>query len=188
MLHSRTCVGGMVTAPHHLAAQAGAAVLRDRGNAIEAMVAAAAAIAVVYPHMNGMGGDGFWLISQPGHEPIAIRACGPAAGLADAAFYAEHGDRTMPVRGPRAALTVAGAIGGWAAALEVARATGARHSSRRFFFISSTSSRVTKRGHTIATSGPMQSTHIHLSPICRYTTSCAYRQSLNRERINSMPQ
>ncbi|SQA97298.1 Putative gamma-glutamyltransferase ywrD [Cedecea neteri] len=37
-------------------------VLRHGGDAIEAMVAAAAAIAVVYPHMNGIGGDGFWLI------------------------------------------------------------------------------------------------------------------------------
>lgn len=59
MLHSKTCLGGMVTAPHHLAPQAGAAVLREGGNAIEAMVAAAATIAVVYPDMNGIGVDGF---------------------------------------------------------------------------------------------------------------------------------
>ena len=45
---------GMVVAPHRLAAKAGLAVLRDGGNAIEAMVAAAATIAVVYPHMNGL--------------------------------------------------------------------------------------------------------------------------------------
>lgn len=115
---SKTCIGGMVSAPHHLAAQAGADVLRDGGNAVEAMVAAAAAIAVVYPHMNGIGGDGFWLISEPGKEPVAIQACGPAAGLADRNFYA--GDTTIPARGPRAALTVAGAIGGWQAALEFA--------------------------------------------------------------------
>ena len=121
MLKSRTCVGGMVTAPHHLAAQAGAAVLRDGGNAVEAMVAAAAAIAVVYPHMNGIGGDGFWLISEPGREPVAIQACGPAAALATPEFYATHGDTQIPSRGPRAALTVAGAIGGWSAALDIAK-------------------------------------------------------------------
>src|SRR3990167_3819193 len=121
MLHSRTCIGGMVTAPHHLASQAGAAVLRDGGNAIEAMVAAAATIAVVYPHMNGIGGDGFWLISEPGREPVAIQACGPAAALASPGFYAEHNEAAIPTRGPRAALTVAGAIGGWSAALDVAR-------------------------------------------------------------------
>jgi len=56
MLHSLQSRGGMVTAPHHLAAQAGAAVLREGGNAVEAMVATAAAIAVVYPHMNSLGG------------------------------------------------------------------------------------------------------------------------------------
>ena len=38
MLHSKTCVGGMVTAPHHLAAQAGAQVLKNGGNAVETMV------------------------------------------------------------------------------------------------------------------------------------------------------
>lgn len=124
MLHSKTCIGGMVTAPHHLAAQAGAAVLREGGNAVEAMVAAAAAIAVVYPHMNGIGGDGFWLISEPGRAPVAIQACGPAARLATKAFYGSHGDRAIPSRGPRAALTVAGAVGGWAMALEAARHWG----------------------------------------------------------------
>lgn len=124
MLHSTTCVGGMVTAPHHLAAQAGASVLREGGNAVEAMVAAAASIAVVYPHMNSIGGDGFWLISEPGKEPVAIRACGPAAMLASKEFYASHNDTSVPTRGPRAALTVAGAVAGWSAALEAASAWG----------------------------------------------------------------
>src|SRR5450830_578947 len=109
MLYSKTCIGGMVTAPHHLAAQAGAAVLREGGNAVEAMVAAAAAIAVVYPHMNGIGGDGFWVISEPGRDPVAVQACGQSAALATKDFYAQHGDAAIPTRGPRAALTVAGA-------------------------------------------------------------------------------
>jgi gamma-glutamyltranspeptidase/glutathione hydrolase len=124
MLHSLTCRGGMVTAPHHLAAQAGANVLRDGGNAVEAMVAAAAAIAVVYPHMNSIGGDGFWLIAEPGRDPVAVRACGSSAAMATPGYYAEHGDSTIPTRGARAALTVAGAIGGWAEALAVAAPWG----------------------------------------------------------------
>ncbi|MDQ8023264.1 MAG: gamma-glutamyltransferase [Moraxellaceae bacterium] len=114
----------MVTAPHHLAAQAGAAVLRDGGNAVEAMVAAAAAIAVVYPHMNGIGGDGFWLIAEPGKAPVAVRACGQSAARADLEFYRAHGDASIPARGARAALTVAGAVGGWQAALDVAAPWG----------------------------------------------------------------
>ncbi len=89
MLRARTCLGGMVTAPNHLAAEAGAQILREGGNAIEAMIAAAATIAVTYPHMNGIGGDGFWMIALPGRPPIGIQACGPAAALADRAFYTE---------------------------------------------------------------------------------------------------
>eukprot|EP01041_Mallomonas_annulata_P033480 gene33480-56110_t len=112
MIHTLTALGGMFVAPHHLAAQAGRDVLRDGGNAVEAMVAAAAAIAVVYPHMNAIGGDGFWLIHEPGQKPVAISACGPAAALADLDWYAGHS--TIPSRGPKAALTVAGTIGGWA--------------------------------------------------------------------------
>ena len=122
MIHTLKALGGMVVAPHHLAAQAGRDVLRDGGNAVEAMVAAAAAIAVVYPHMNAIGGDGFWLIHEPGKTPVAIDACGPSAALATPDFYA--GLETIPSRGPTAALTVAGTIGGWAKALEVASAWG----------------------------------------------------------------
>lgn len=93
--------GGAVTAPHHLAAQAGGRVLTDGGNAIEAMIAAAACIAVVYPHMNGLGGDNFWLI-HPGRgiKPVGFDACGAAAGLADAQWYRESGYEHMPLAGP----------------------------------------------------------------------------------------
>ncbi len=117
MRQTLTSPRGMVTAPHHLAASSALAVLREGGNAIEAMVAAAATIAVVYPHMNAIGGDGFWLISQPGREPVAIDACGRAAGLATLDFYAGHGCTAIPARGPLAANTVAGAVSGWQLAL-----------------------------------------------------------------------
>jgi gamma-glutamyltranspeptidase/glutathione hydrolase len=115
---------GMVTAPHHLASQAGLAVLRDGGNAVEAMVAAAATIAVVYPHMNAIGGDGFWLIAEPGAAPIAVEACGPAAAAATPALYRERGLTEIPARGGLAANTVAGAVGGWQVALEHAARWG----------------------------------------------------------------
>ncbi len=126
MLHTTSSRRGIVVAPHHLAAQAGVAVLRDGGNAVEAMLAAAAAIAVVYPHMNGLGGDNFWLISSGGKAPKAIDACGPAAALASADLYRAAGCDVIPSRGPMAALTVAGAVGGWSLALEEARALGGR--------------------------------------------------------------
>src|SRR5260221_5830250 len=116
---------GMVTAPHHLAAQAGLAVLRDGGNAVEAAVAAAATIAVVYPHMNAIGGDGFWLIAEPGQEPVAIEACGPAAAATTISFYREQRLTEIPSRGGLAANTVAGTVGGWQAALDHAQRWGA---------------------------------------------------------------
>ncbi|GAM76123.1 gamma-glutamyltranspeptidase [Vibrio ishigakensis] len=67
------------TAPHHEAARVGQEILDAGGTASEAMVAAAAMIAVQYPHMNSIGGDGFWLICKPGETPIAIDACGRSA-------------------------------------------------------------------------------------------------------------
>ena len=62
MIHTKHGRSGVISAPHHLAAGAGANILRAGGNVVEAMVAAAATIAVVYPHMNSIGGDGFWII------------------------------------------------------------------------------------------------------------------------------
>src|SRR5512146_1191168 len=110
---------GMAVAPHALAAQSALDVLRDGGNAIEAMIAAAATIAVVYPHMNSIGGDGFWLIARHQRKPpLAIEACGRAAQLATPEFYAGAGFQAIPPRGPLAANTVAGAVSGWQAALE----------------------------------------------------------------------
>ncbi len=118
---------GMAVAPHALAAQSALAVLREGGNAIEAMVAAAATIGVVYPHMNSMGGDAFWLVHVPGEAPRAIDACGAAAAAADIALYRAHGLSAIPFRGGLAANTVAGTVSGWRLALEFAHARlGAR--------------------------------------------------------------
>ncbi|PPU16913.1 gamma-glutamyltransferase family protein [Xanthomonas arboricola] len=116
MLHTLRARRGMVVAPHHLAAQAGRDVLRDGGNAIEAAVATAACLAVVYPHMTGIGGDGFWLIHDPDGRVHAIDACGRAAQAATLEFYRGHS--SIPWRGPGAANTVAGTVAGWALALQ----------------------------------------------------------------------
>ncbi|MAZ16594.1 MAG: gamma-glutamyltransferase [Ahrensia sp.] len=120
MLHSAIGYRGAVSAPHRAAALAGRDVLETGGTAIEAMVAAAATIAVTYPHMNGIGGDGFWLIHRPGEAPVGISACGQAAGLATPGWYADRGYRAaLPTRGGEAALTVPGTIGGWERALSL---------------------------------------------------------------------
>ncbi len=121
MLNTVRARRGMVTAPHHLAARAGLRVLEDGGNAIEAMIAAASTIAVVYPHMNGLGGDNFWLVHAPGRDVVGIDACGGAAALAEPAFYSDAGFDAIPTRGPLAALTVAGAVSGWQRAFEYSK-------------------------------------------------------------------
>lgn len=122
MIQSIRGTRGMAVAPHAAAAQSALAVLREGGDAIEAMIAAAATIAVVYPHMNSIGGDSFWLLHVPGEAPGAIDACGAAAQLATRAWYAERGlTQTIPSRGGVAANTVAGTISGWGAAHELSR-------------------------------------------------------------------
>jgi len=112
---------GMAVAPHSLAAQSAVAVLREGGNAIEAMVAAAASIAVVYPHMNSIGGDAFWLIHSPGETPRGIDACGAAGARTSTSFYREQGLESIPFRGGVAACTVAGTVAGWSLALDYSR-------------------------------------------------------------------
>jgi len=116
-----------VTSSHHLAAEAGLRVLREGGNAIEAMIAAAATISVVYPHMNGLGGDGFWLISTPeGRPPRAITAVGAAGANVDEGYYRARGLDAIPSRGPLAANTVAGTVSGWQQALAISAEWGGR--------------------------------------------------------------
>ena len=114
MQDTKTAGQAMVTAPHHLASAAGLSVLRDGGSAIEAAIATAACLAAVYPHMTGIGGDGFWLISEPDGRLWTIDACGRSPLSLDAGLYA--GMAEIPWRGPLAANTVAGTVSGWALA------------------------------------------------------------------------
>lgn len=133
MLQTPRSTRGMVVAPHHLAAEAGLRVLREGGNAIEAMIAALATVAVVYPHMNGLGGDNFWLIRAGGGPPTGIDACGAAWSGADARLFRKRGLDSIPNRGPLAAITIAGAVSGWQAAAEQAREMGGRMPLSRLF-------------------------------------------------------
>ena len=112
MLNSVFATGGIVTAPITLAADAGRDVLRAGGNAVEAMIAMAAAIPVVYPHMNAIGGDSFWIVKPVGKDPVGIDACGAVAANATDDLYRDAGFDVIPARGPLAANTVAGTLSG----------------------------------------------------------------------------
>src|SRR5262245_65175135 len=123
-LHTSGHRQGVVCAPHRAAVEAGRAVLAEGGNALEAMVAMAATIAAVYPHMNHIGGDGIWLLREPSGRVRALLAAGRAGADARRELYRDY--ESIPPRGPLAALTVPGAVAVWMLALEAARAHGAR--------------------------------------------------------------
>jgi oxamate amidohydrolase len=134
MLNPTRGTRGIAVAPHALASQSALGVLREGGNAFEAMIAAAATITVVYPHMNSIGGDAFWLVHLPGQEPRGIDACGGAAQAASIEWYADRGIRTsIPFRGGVAANTIAGTISGWQLAFEASREVGGRLPLSRLF-------------------------------------------------------
>jgi gamma-glutamyltranspeptidase len=123
-LHSAGHRRGVVCAPHSDAVEAGRSILAEGGNALEAMVAMAAVIPVVYPHMTHLGGDGYWMIHEPSGRVRAIMAAGAAGQNASPELYRDC--ETIPTRGPLAALTVPGAVGGWMLALEAAAANGGK--------------------------------------------------------------
>lgn len=105
---------GMVTSPNYLATQAGLDVLRRGGNAVDAAVATAVTLAVVYPQMCTPGGDNFWLIyNAKTGELRGLNTSGRAGARATIDFYASKGLKTIPSRGYLAANTVPGAVSGW---------------------------------------------------------------------------
>ena len=104
----------MVTSPHALATQAGAAVLAEGGTAADAAIAVAASLSVVYPHMTGIGGDLFLLYYDARSGGLeAFNGSGAAAGLATTGYYTSRGLRAIPQRGGAAAVTVPGAVDAW---------------------------------------------------------------------------
>jgi gamma-glutamyltranspeptidase/glutathione hydrolase len=117
---------GVVCAPHAAAVEDGRGILAEGGNAIEAMLGMAASIAAVYPHMNHIGGDGYWLIREPSGRVRAIMGVGRAGAKATLQFYRDAGHHEIPARGPLAALTVPGAVAAWMLAGEAARAQGGK--------------------------------------------------------------
>ena len=63
---------GIVAAGHPLTAQAGARVLREGGNAVDAAVAAMLTSWVAEPLLTGPGAGGYMLVAEPGEEPILL--------------------------------------------------------------------------------------------------------------------
>ncbi|MBP0596752.1 gamma-glutamyltransferase family protein [Herbaspirillum sp. LeCh32-8] len=104
---------GMVATSQPLAAQAGLEVLQKGGNAIDAAIAAAAALTVVEPTANGIGGDAFALIWHGG-KLHGLNASGPSPKAISAEQLIAAGHKDVPKYGALP-VTVPGTPSAWAA-------------------------------------------------------------------------
>jgi gamma-glutamyltranspeptidase/glutathione hydrolase len=105
----------MVVAADQLACSAGTAMLDRGGGAADAMVAAAAVMAVVGPHLCGLGGDAVAMVKAPGAAPVGLLAVGRAGSGADPDRLRADGFADMPVRGDVRSVPVPAAVDGWLA-------------------------------------------------------------------------
>ena len=111
-------VRGAVSSDHPLATAVGYEVLRRGGNAVDAAVAMAGVLAVVRPHMNGVGGDVFALFHDGRSGRVtALNGSGRAGALATPDFFRSEGRDGIPGSGA-ASVTVPGAVAAWVDALE----------------------------------------------------------------------
>jgi gamma-glutamyltranspeptidase/glutathione hydrolase len=105
--------GGIVATESPLASQAGAMILAQGGNAIDAAVAANAVVGVVEPMMNGIGGDLFAIVYEAKTGKIyGLNASGWAPAKLSVEFLRSKGNDKMPQRGIDS-VTVPGAVDGW---------------------------------------------------------------------------
>jgi gamma-glutamyltranspeptidase/glutathione hydrolase len=108
---------GMAATSHPLATLAAIDVLRVGGNAADAAVAACATLCVVEPHMTGIGGDCFTLISKPGQPVWGYNGCGRAGAKASDQALRDKGMEAIGSTSVHA-VTVPGSIEAWEAILK----------------------------------------------------------------------
>jgi gamma-glutamyltranspeptidase/glutathione hydrolase len=99
----------MVCTAQPLASAAGLQILQQGGNAVDAAVAAAIALTVVEPCMNGIGGDSFALVWD-GSRMHGLNASGRSPRRWTRAHFSKYD--SMPYRGWDS-VTVPGAVSGW---------------------------------------------------------------------------
>lgn len=102
-----------VASPHFAATEAAAEAFDAGGNALDAALAAATTLAVVYPHMCGVGGDLIALVRDPSRQTTCVMSAGAAPARVDTSAVRTRWG-SMPAHGPDT-VTVPGAVAGWGA-------------------------------------------------------------------------
>jgi gamma-glutamyltranspeptidase / glutathione hydrolase len=106
---------GLVAAAHPHAALAGIEVLKGGGNAVDAALAVNGVLAVVQPHMCGVGGDLFALLyDAPSGQVVALNGAGRSGSGATPAALRERGLAAIPLQSPLA-VSVPGCVDAWQA-------------------------------------------------------------------------
>jgi gamma-glutamyltranspeptidase len=107
---------GIVATSQTLASEAGASVLEHGGNAVDAAIAANAALGVTEPMMNGIGGDLFAIVYDAKTKKIyGLNSSGWApAAMSISALAAKGFTKQVPASGIFS-VTVPGAVAGWSA-------------------------------------------------------------------------
>ena len=108
---------GAIATPHELATRAGHEAFAGGGNAIDAALAAAAMLTVVFPHQCALGGDLFALIGGPGGRAVSVNGSGALPAAVDVEEYRSRFSE-VPGSGPHS-ITVPGLLGGWARILDI---------------------------------------------------------------------
>jgi gamma-glutamyltranspeptidase/glutathione hydrolase len=104
-------MNGMAATSHPLATLAAIDVLRDGGTAADAAVAAVATLCVVEPHMTGIGGDCYALVSRPDLPVWGYNGSGRSG--AKASYAALRDKRLNEIGNSIHSVTVPGAIDAW---------------------------------------------------------------------------
>jgi gamma-glutamyltranspeptidase/glutathione hydrolase len=107
---------GMAATSHPLASQVAIDTLKTGGTAADAAVSAAATLAVVEPHMTGIGGDCFCLVAKAGVPIWGYNGSGRAAAAARADVLWNQGVRAIDPHSAHG-VTVPGAVEAWSAIL-----------------------------------------------------------------------
>ena len=103
---------GMCATSQPLATLAGVEILKQGGSAADAAISMLATLAVVEPHMNGLGGDMFGLYFESGkNKLVGLNSSGPSPASLNLDLVLSKGYTTMPVYGPLP-ITVPGALAG----------------------------------------------------------------------------